>query len=55
MTSMLSKVLHIQFNVIAKNRVAYTNDDIHAIKRKCSTHSSKESVNSRKIRKLASN
>ena len=32
MTSLLSKVLHIQFNVIAKNLVVYTEDDIPAIK-----------------------
>ena len=51
----IPKIARGLFNVMAKNRVAYTNDDIHANKRKCSTYSSKESVNSRKIRKLASN
>ena len=51
----IPKIAHGLFNVMAKNLVAYTNDDIHANKRKCSTYSSKESVNNQRIRKLASN
>ena len=51
----IPKIARGLFNVMAKNRVAYTNDDIHANKRKCSTYTSKESVNRRKIGKLASN